>query len=55
MKNFNRQPRMGAPSPASKEREVKVAFFGSPRRIDEKTAVMAVLKKRSFANLGGES
>lgn len=51
MEYFNKQPRIGTLSTASKDGKVDVAPFGSPRMVDEKTVVMAVRKNRTFANL----
>ena len=51
MDYFNKQPRIGTLSTASKNGQVNVACFGSPRMIDEKTVVMSVRNARTFANL----
>ena len=51
MDYFNKQPRIGTLSTASKDGKVDAAPFGSPRMTDEKTVVMAVRKNRTFANL----
>jgi hypothetical protein len=51
MEYFNKQPRIGSLSTASKDGKVNAACFGSPRMVDEKTVVMAVRKNRTFANL----
>jgi hypothetical protein len=51
MEYFNKQPRIGTLSTASKTGQVNVACFGSPRMIDEKTVVMSVRNARTFANL----
>ncbi len=51
MEYFNKQPRIGTLSTAGKDGKVDVAYFGSPRMIDEKTVVMAVRKNQTFANL----
>ncbi len=51
MEYFNKQPRIGTLSTAGKDGKVDVAYFGSPRMIDEKTVVMAVRNNRTFANL----
>lgn len=51
MEYFNKQPRIGTLSTASKDGKVDSACFGSPRMIDEKTVIMAVGKTRTFANL----
>jgi hypothetical protein len=51
MEYFNKQPRIGALSTASRDGKVDSACFGSPRMIDEKTVVMTVRNARTFANL----
>ena len=51
MEYFNKQPRIGTLSTAGKDGKVDVAYFGSPRMIDEKTVIMAVRKNQTFANL----
>ena len=51
MEYFNKQPRIGTLSTAGKDGKVDVAYFGSPRMIDEKTVVMAIRKNQTFANL----
>ena len=51
MEYFNKQPRIGTLSTAGKNGKVDVAYFGSPRMIDEKTVVMTVRKNQTFANL----
>ena len=51
MEYFNKQPRIGTLSTAGKDGKVDVAYFGSPRMIDEKTIIMAVRKNQTFANL----
>ncbi len=48
---FNKQPRIGTLSTASKDGQVDAACFGSPRMVDEKTVLMIVRKNRTFANL----
>jgi Pyridoxamine 5'-phosphate oxidase len=48
---FNKQPRLGGLSTASKDGKPNIAYFLSPRMIDEKTVVMALGNNRSFANL----
>jgi hypothetical protein len=48
---FNRQPRLGSLSTASKEGKVNAATFGSIRMIDEKTATMGLGNNRTLANL----
>jgi predicted pyridoxine 5'-phosphate oxidase superfamily flavin-nucleotide-binding protein len=51
MEYFNKTPRIGMLSTASKKGQVNMACFGSPRMIDEKTVVMSVRNARTFANL----
>ncbi len=51
MAYFNKTPRIGTLSTASKSGQVNTACFGSPRMIDEKTVVMSVRNARTFANL----
>jgi hypothetical protein len=51
MAYFNRQPRMGTLSTASKDGKVDVAVFGSPRMTDGKTVVMGLGKNRSLSYL----
>src|SRR5208283_5677637 len=51
MEYFNKTPRIGTLSTASKSGQVNAACFGSPRMIDEKTVVMSVRNARTFANL----
>jgi Pyridoxamine 5'-phosphate oxidase len=48
---FNKMPRLGTLSTASKAGKVNVAYFGSARMIDEKTIFMGCGKNRTFANL----
>jgi hypothetical protein len=48
---FNKQPRLGTLSTSGKEGKVNVAYFGSPRMIDEKTVIMGLGKNRTFTNL----
>ena len=51
MEYFNKTPRLGTLSTASKAGKVDVAYFGSARMIDEKTIFMGCGKNRTFANL----
>ncbi len=51
MEYFNKTPRIGTLSTASKNGQVNTACFGSPRMIDEKTVVMSVRNTHTFANL----
>jgi hypothetical protein len=51
MEYFNKQPRLGTLSTADKAGKVNVAYFGSPRMVDEKTVFMGLGKNRTFANL----
>ncbi len=51
MEYFNKQPRLGTLSTANKDGDVNVAYFGSPRMVDEKTVFMGLGNNRTFANL----
>jgi Pyridoxamine 5'-phosphate oxidase len=51
MDYFNKSPRIGTLSTASRVGKVDAAVFGSPRMTDEKTVVMGLGKNRSLANL----
>jgi len=51
MDYFNRQPRIGILSTASRDGKVDAAVFGSPQMTDEKTVVMALGKNRTFEYL----
>jgi hypothetical protein len=51
MEYFNKQPRIGTLSTASKDGKVDVAVFGSPRMTDGKTVVMGLGKNRSLSYL----
>ncbi|WP_067047751.1 pyridoxamine 5'-phosphate oxidase family protein [Methanofollis ethanolicus] len=51
MDYFNKQPRIGVLSTASKDGKVNAGIFGSPQMIDEKTVVAVFGKNRTFANL----
>jgi hypothetical protein len=48
MDYFNKQPRLGTLSTASKDGKVNSAYFGSPYMIDEKTIIMGLTKNRSL-------
>jgi hypothetical protein len=48
---FNKQPRLGVISTASKDGKVDCAVYGSPQMIDEKTVIVALARGRTFANL----
>ena len=48
---FNKSPRIGTLSTASKDGKVNAAVFGTPRMIDQKTVAMGLGKNRTFANL----
>jgi len=48
---FNKQPRLGGLSTASKNGKPNIAYFLSPHMIDEKTVVMSLGNNRTFANL----
>ncbi|MDI6718284.1 MAG: pyridoxamine 5'-phosphate oxidase family protein [Methanomicrobiales archaeon] len=51
MDYFNKQPRIGTLSTASRDGKVDSAVFGSPRMVDERTVVMGLGKNRTLANL----
>ena len=51
MEYFNKHPRLGTLSTAAKNGKVNVAYFGSPRMVDEKTIVMGLSQNRTFSNL----
>ena len=51
MDYFNKQPRLGTLSTSGRDGKVNVAYFGSPRMVDEKTVLMGIGKNRTFANL----
>ena len=51
MEYFNKQPRLGTLSTANKDGNVNVAYFGSPRMVDDKTVFMGLGNNRTFANL----
>src|SRR5512137_1662204 len=51
MDYFNKSPRIGTLSTASKNGKVDAAVFGSPRMVDEKTVVMGLGKDRSLQYL----
>jgi hypothetical protein len=51
MEYFNKQPRLGTLSTASKDGRVNVAYFGSPRMTDPKTVFMGLGNNRTLANL----
>lgn len=51
MEYFNKQPRMGVISTASKDGKVDSAVYGSPQMIDENTVIVALARGRTFANL----
>lgn len=51
MDYFNRSPRIGTLSTASRKGDVDAAVFGSPRMVDEKTVVMGLGKDRSLQYL----
>ncbi len=55
MEYFNKQPRLGTLSTADKAGNVNVAYFGSPRMVDEKTVFMGLGNNRTFANLQDNS
>jgi hypothetical protein len=51
MEYFNKQPRIGVLSTASKSGVVDAAVLGSPQMIDEKTVTVAFGRGRTAANL----
>jgi len=51
MKYFNKQPRLGTLSTASKDGKVNSAYFGSPHMVDEKTILMGLAQNRTLAYL----
>jgi hypothetical protein len=51
MEYFNKQPRIGTLSTADNDGKVNVAYFGSPRMVDEKTVFMGLGNNHTFANL----
>ncbi len=51
MDYFNKQPRLGTLSTASKDGKVNSAYFGSPYMMDEKTIIMGLTKNRTLFNL----
>ena len=51
MEYFNKMPRLGTLSTSDKDGKVNVAYFGSPRMVDEKTVFMGLGQNRTFANL----
>jgi hypothetical protein len=51
MAYFNKQPRLGTLSSASKDGKVDVAYFGSAQMVDEKTVVVGMGDNRTLSNL----
>jgi len=51
MDYFNRSPRIGTLSTASKDGRLDSAVFGSPRMTDEKTVIMGLGQNRTLQNL----
>ena len=51
MEYFNKMPRLGTLSTSGKDGKVNVAYFGSPRMVDEQTVFMGLGQNRTFANL----
>ncbi len=51
MDYFNKAPRLGTLSTASKKGMVNAAVFGSPKMVDEKTVVMGLGRDRSLQYL----
>lgn len=51
MDYFNKSPRIGTLSTASKDGRANAAVLGSPKMTDEKTVVMGLGKNRTLSNL----
>jgi hypothetical protein len=51
MDYFNKQPRLGTLSTASKDGKVNSAYFGSPYMVDEKTIIMGLTRNRTLSCL----
>jgi hypothetical protein len=51
MEYFNKQPRLGTLSTASRDGKANSAYFGSPHMVDEKTIVMGLAKNRTLSYL----
>lgn len=51
MEYFNRQPRIGSISTASRDGRVDVAVMGSPQMTDEKTVIVGMGVNRTLVNL----
>ncbi|MGD8765304.1 MAG: pyridoxamine 5'-phosphate oxidase family protein [Desulfobacteraceae bacterium] len=51
MEYFNKMPRLGTLSTSDQDGKVNVAYFGSPRMVDETTVFMGLGNNRTFANL----
>ena len=51
MDYFNKQPRLGTLSTASKDGKVNSAYFGSPFMVDDKTIIMGLAKNRTLVYL----
>jgi putative lipase involved disintegration of autophagic bodies len=51
MAYFNKQPRLGTLSSASKDGKADVAYFGSAQMVDEKTVVVGMGDNRTLSNL----
>jgi len=51
MELFNKRPRIGSLSTATRTGDVNVAVFGSPHMTDEDTVTMGIGNNRSFKNL----
>jgi putative heme iron utilization protein len=51
MEFFNKQPRLGSLSTASRDGKVNAAYFNSIQMIDEKTVFIGLGNNRTFKNL----
>ncbi len=51
MEYFNKQPRIGVLSTASRDGKVDAAVFGSPQMTDEKTVIVALGENRTYEYL----
>jgi hypothetical protein len=51
MDYFNKQPRLGTLSTASKDGKVNSAYFGSPYMVNEKTIIMGLTQNRTLSYL----
>ena len=51
MEYFNKQPRIGVLSTASRDGKVDAAVFGSPQMADEETVIVALGENRTYEYL----